>query len=1100
MVNSNNFNETKSLAKSILKSYNLDDQKIDEMITDDFINGFLELAQEEPENNEFLKLARNFPTEINLIDVDILEETFRKEVKNGGYFCDILQYVVDKWKNISISQSSLSRSMAEDIGIGKLAVNSVLGLIGVPAPTRGILGTLATSAQIAVGAFEQEQKIQNILDDMERQLWNIATGVHSNLSTAEDTSSPLIVDLDGDGVETTTVDDGVYFDHDGNNFAEKTAWVGKDDGLLVRDINGNGKIDDGSELFGNNTILSNGQKAANGFEALKDLDSNGDGVFNSSDTAWNEVRVWKDKNGNGYLEAGELFSLNNLGIDKINLNYQNVGNVDENGNTIGQTGSFIKTDGTSGMVSDIWFNTDLMNTVDKIQIEIPEDILALPNVIGFGNVHDLHTAMALDATGELKNLVQQYAAETNLETRQQILCNLIYHWTGVQNMDPRGRDPKHTYGPVLDDCRKLEALEEFMGEEFLGTWCWGERDPNPHGKAAPYILRAFELLEEYINNELLAQTHYKPLLENVKLLWNETTQSWDIDVNSAVALIQETYNADADQGIAIFREFENLVKNCGYNNLLAIYDAFRLSGDENGNDLEMMISKFGLTYGTEWDDKLTGGSGVDDIQGLGGNDRIYAGAGNDTLDGGDGNDNLFGEDGDDILIGGAGNDYLIGGNGADTYIFNPGFGHDAIDNSDNNASNSEPDIVQFGEGISPDKVSLGRQGYDLIITVSYEPDENGNKLPDDSVRIYSYFDEQGESSATVNSIVFADGTSWDYEYVLAHWNSVPGVNGGVTLEGNNDANVINGTQYNDILIGNGGNDTINAGDGDDTIIGGTGDDTLNGGVGRDTYIYNLGDSADTINETRGNDIIKFGEGISQSDLTFTQEGNNLKIWIGNDPYQSILINNFYTSVNNQVEKLQFADGSTFNLSTQGLTLTQNNSDETINGTGYNDVIYGNGGHDTINANDGNDTLIGGIGNDTLNGGGGNDTYIYNLGDGFDTINETGGNDKIVFGKGINLDNLSFERIDNNLKISINGNEIKGIQINNQFSSESYRVETIEFYDGSTLDISNADQLIQAMNSFSLSNSASTDTLSNPTQDVSDMYGLAANSGLNNKAV
>ena len=75
-----------------------------------------------------------------------------------------------------------------------------------------------------------------------------------------------------------------------------------------------------------------------------------------------------------------------------------------------------------------------------------------------------------------------------------------------------------------------------------------------------------------------------------------------------------------------------------------------------------------------------------------------------------------------------------------------------------------------------------------------------------------------------------------------------------------------------------------------------------------------------------------------------------------------------------------------------------------------------------------------------------------------------------------------------------------MQINNQFSSESYRVETIEFYDGSTLDISNADQLIQAMNSFSLSNSASTDTLSNPTQDVSDMYGLAANSGLNNKAV
>ncbi len=309
MVNSNNFNETKSLATSILKLYNLDDQKIDEMITDDFINGFLELAQEEPENNEFLKLARNFPTEISLTDVDTLEETFRKEVKNGGYFCDILQYVVDKWKNISISQSPLSRSMAEDIGIGKIAVNSVLGLIGVPAPARGIIGTLGSSAQIAAGAFEQEQKIQNILNDMEQQLWNIATGVHNNLGTAEDTRSPLIVDLDGDGVETTTVDDGVYFDHDGNNFAEKTAWVGKDDGLLVRDINDNGKIDNGTELFGNNSVLSNGQKANNGFEALKDLDSNGDGVFNSSDTAWNEVKVWKDSNQNGKVDDGEFLTL-----------------------------------------------------------------------------------------------------------------------------------------------------------------------------------------------------------------------------------------------------------------------------------------------------------------------------------------------------------------------------------------------------------------------------------------------------------------------------------------------------------------------------------------------------------------------------------------------------------------------------------------------------------------------------------------------------------------------------------------------------------------------------------------------------------------------
>ena len=82
------------------------------------------------------------------------------------------------------------------------------------------------------------------------------------MDTAEKTKSPLIVDLDGDGIETVGVSEGVYFDHDGNGFAEKSGWVGKDDGILVRDINNNGTIDNGTELFGNNSVLSSGAKSS----------------------------------------------------------------------------------------------------------------------------------------------------------------------------------------------------------------------------------------------------------------------------------------------------------------------------------------------------------------------------------------------------------------------------------------------------------------------------------------------------------------------------------------------------------------------------------------------------------------------------------------------------------------------------------------------------------------------------------------------------------------------------------------------------------------------------------------------------------------------
>ena len=128
---------------------------------------------------------------------------------------------------------------------------------------------------------------------------DIISKIKDLFETAEGTRSPLVVDLDGDGVETVTAEGGVYFDHDANGFKENSGWVGQDDGILVRDINGNGIIDNGTELFGNNSVLSSGEKAVNGFEALKDLDDNNDGIFDHNDKAWNEVKIWQDKNFNG---------------------------------------------------------------------------------------------------------------------------------------------------------------------------------------------------------------------------------------------------------------------------------------------------------------------------------------------------------------------------------------------------------------------------------------------------------------------------------------------------------------------------------------------------------------------------------------------------------------------------------------------------------------------------------------------------------------------------------------------------------------------------------------------------------------------------------
>lgn len=472
-----------------------------------------------------------------------------------------------------------------------------------------------------------------------------------NKKSIEEIRSPLAIDLDGDGVETVSVDNGVCFDHDGNGFAEKTGWIGKDDGILVRDLNNNGQIDDGSELFGDQTILSNGEKAANGFEALADLDSNRDGVFDGDDEAFGEIKVWQDLNQNGVVDDGELKTLNEAGITSINLNYQNQTITDNNGNEHNQTGSFTKTDATTGTITDVWFDVDYADTIDLANVEISDEIAELPNVEGFGNVHDLHTAMALDTTGTLKTLVEQYIAATDFDARDTILLNLIYTWAGVADIDPESRAATQIYGNAIGDARKLETLEEFLGEEYLGTWCWGERDPNPHGQAAPLLLEAFEKLKDYIEGALLAQTHYQEYVDSIALNWNEETQEWTVDVTEALTKLQTAFAAQGTNASLFLNKVVSALNVYGELGAQAI-SALKSAGDLNGTNFEIALATLG-----------------EQNVGTSGNDIISGTEENDTLNGGNGND---------ILDGGAGNDILDGGAGDDTYIFGRGYDQDTI--------------------------------------------------------------------------------------------------------------------------------------------------------------------------------------------------------------------------------------------------------------------------------------------------------------------------------------------------------------------------------------------------------------------------------------
>ena len=131
---------------------------------------------------------------------------------------------------------------------------------------------------------------------------------------------PLVLDLDGDGIELVAASGAVLFDHNADGIKTGTGWAKSDDGFLVRDVDGNGTIDTGRELFGVDTIKSNGGLASDGFDALRDIDSNGDGFFTNADAAYADLRVWRDLDQNGISTANELFTLADLGITSIATN------------------------------------------------------------------------------------------------------------------------------------------------------------------------------------------------------------------------------------------------------------------------------------------------------------------------------------------------------------------------------------------------------------------------------------------------------------------------------------------------------------------------------------------------------------------------------------------------------------------------------------------------------------------------------------------------------------------------------------------------------------------------------------------------------------
>ena len=502
-----------------------------------------------------------------------------------------------------------------------------------------------------------------------------------------------------------------------------------------------------------------------------------------------------------------------------------------------------------------------------------------------------------------------------------------------------------------------------------------------------------------------------------------------------------------------------------------------------------------IINGTPTADTLTGTAAADTINGL---------AGLDTLTGGDGND---------TLTGGVDDDYLTGNEGADTYIFNLGDGQDTISNYQAAAA---ADKIVFGAGITAANIKLNREGSDLVITFSNSPYDSIRIQNQFSSANYVLNTLQFSNATTLsigpttltNTLYSVGGAGGDslngYDGIdrmagLAGNDNMYGNGGNDSLDGGQGSDYLQGGTGNDTLLGGQGNDSLYGGDGADSLTGGTGDDLLSGDEGADSYVYNLGDGNDSISNYQtaaAADKIIFGVGITAANLKFYREGNDLLITFTNSVNDSIRIQNQYSSASYVLNTLQFSDASTKSIGPTTLTNTiysvGNSGGESLSGydgidlmsgNGGNDNLYGYGGNDSLDggagadylsAGTGNDTLIGGLGNDSLYGGDGNDTlngglgddylsgdegadtYAFGVGSGQDTIynyQAAAASDRVVLGAGITAANLKFYREGNDLLITINGNTTDSLRIQYQYSGASYVLNTLQFSDASTLNIS-----------------------------------------------
>ncbi|MGK9237365.1 hypothetical protein KXS07_37135, partial [Inquilinus limosus] len=372
------------------------------------------------------------------------------------------------------------------------------------------------------------------------------------------------------------------------------------------------------------------------------------------------------------------------------------------------------------------------------------------------------------------------------------------------------------------------------------------------------------------------------------------------------------------------------------------------------------------------------------------------------------------------ILAGAGDDRIIGTDGLD--VIDGGAGDDTLDFSANTtgveidfSSGRYTSIEQIIGSRGGDTISLGLpQSAGLAkLTAAAEESAGAGSDSDDAIRYTNIHESSHPAGELDAASEFVQVSSGGY---------------GVSADGGDGDDTLNGDDYANRLDGGGGNDTLSGGSGSDRLVGGTGADTLNGGEGTDTAEYSLSEEAVTVDLSNGSasggdaagDTLTGVEnliGSSRDDsLTGSSDDNLLTGGAGADTLNGgdgIDTADYSTSsegvsVNLFTDDLSFGDAAGDTLTNIENLVGSSHNDHLV-GSSDNTVLTGGDGDDRLFGNDGDDTLHGGAGRDDIGGGAGSDVIIG--GEGGDSIATDGGDDVIRYTSTLDAPPIDITRVE-----------------------------------------------------------------------------------------